>query len=131
MLDLQYESCVDVLNSPPTPPPRRTPGAAHFHRQSVSWSLGRSIFLSLVRLGFEFYLGLVLDPFWNRLGLLLPPFWEPKSGQVWHKMCLEPSFVRKSRFARNSYKTIAKTTFLIPRRVQDRLKTGPRRAQEG
>ena len=99
--------------------------------QNYSWSPGRSIFRSFFRFDFGLDFGLVLGPFWARLGLLLAPFWEPKSGQVGPKIRLEAVFVQKSRCSRNIGKRKARATFLTPRWAQDRLKTGPRRLQEG
>ena len=93
MLDLQYWF-LGCLVDPPQPP-QWAPGAAHVHRQSLSWSPGPSIFRSFFRFDFDLNFGLVLGPIWGRLGLLLGSVWEAKSGQVGSKMRLEPSFVRK------------------------------------
>ena len=129
VLDLKYGSLVDSIDPPL--PPRRAIWAAHVHRQCLVWSSGRSIFRSFFRFDFELNFGLVLGPSWARLGLLLTPFWEAKSGQVGPKMRLEPLFVRKCRFSRGPTFSNAFLLFLTPRRVQHRLRTGPRRVQEG
>ena len=114
----------------PAYPLQWAPGAAHVHRQCPSWSPGPSIFRSFFRFDVGLDFGLVLGPFWARLGRLLGPFWEPKSGQVGPKIHLEAVFVQKHLCSLNIGKRKARATFLIPKRAQDGLKTGPIRVQK-
>ena len=91
---------VDLVDPPL--PPQWAPGAAHVHRQSVSWSPGPSIFRSFFRFDFGLDFGRILGPFWGRLGLLLAPFWEPNRVKLGPKCVLSRNFFENVDFSRNA-----------------------------
>ena len=128
VLDLGYGSLVDSID-PPLPPPagHRGPKVWLSELAVEPWAVHFSINFSL-RFWTRFWtrFGSVLGSSWAPFG----PIWEPKLGQVGPKMHLEVVFFRKRRCSRNIGKRKAKTTFLIPRRAQDRFKTSPKRLQE-